>query len=111
MTIIMEIKKLSMQNENEIRDVLRDAFSAPPWNDDWSDEDMFRKYIEDIVGPKNALAFGLYADGKLIGVALGQLKHWFDGTEYCIDDFCVRTDGQSRGNGLRLLVYNQGIRI
>ena len=33
------------------------------------------------------------------GVSLGRLKHWFNGTEYCIDDFCIRSSCQGKGAG------------
>lgn len=27
------------------------------------------------------------------------MKHWFNGIEYCIDDFCIKPDYQGKGAG------------
>ena len=30
---------------------------------------------------------------------MGRIKHWYTGTEYCIDELCIRTDRQRQGLG------------
>ncbi|MBP7901858.1 MAG: GNAT family N-acetyltransferase, partial [Spirochaetes bacterium] len=30
-------------------------------------------------------------------------KHWFSGTEYCIDEFCIKTEEQGRGLGRQFI--------
>ena len=101
----MELKLLNMANEEEIKLINKDAFYAPPWNDRWNDEDVFHKYIEDIIDNKNSLSFGIYEGNELVGIALGRMKHWFDGIEYCIDDFCIKTSRQGQGFGSKLIAY------
>lgn len=98
----MEFRKLDMSYEEEIKDVIKDAFSIEPWNDNWDDDDIFHEYLLDLAGNRNSLVFGLYDEGQLKGVCLGRLKHWFDGIEYCIDDFGIKTDCQGRGFGAKL---------
>lgn len=34
---------------------------------------------------------------------MGSVRHWYTGTEYYIDEFCVRTDRQGRGLGTLFL--------
>lgn len=95
----MEIRQLNMQNEKEIMGIIKDAFAVDPWYDNWDDEEIFHLYILDVIGNVNSLALGLYEGNELVGVSLGRLKHWFNGTEYCIDDFCIRSSCQGKGAG------------
>ena len=41
------------------------------------------------MGNENSLSFGVYQDEVLIGIALGRLKSWYEGTEYWIDEFGI----------------------
>ena len=34
---------------------------------------------------------------------MGHIRHWYEGTEYYIDELCVRTDLQGQGLGGRFL--------
>lgn len=95
----MEIKKLNVQNIEEIKFVINESFSQPPWNDDWSDEKQFHLYILDLIDNKNSLSLGLYDNEVLIAVSLGRIKHWYEGTEYWIDDLAVLPQFQGLGYG------------
>ena len=45
-------------------------------------------------------ADGLFDDeDELIGISLGYIKHWYSGTEYIINELCIRTDRQGAGAG------------
>lgn len=46
----MELKKLSLDDINEIKKVILDAFTGEPWNDDWQDPEQFHRYILDLIG-------------------------------------------------------------
>ena len=35
----------------------------------------------------------------MLGLTMGSVKHWYRGTEYLIDELCVRTDKQGMGIG------------
>ena len=99
----LELRVLTVQDDSAIMPLIREAFSAEPWNDRWEEEAMLRQYVHDIVGNTNSLALGLYEGERLIGAALGRLKHWFDGVEFCIDDLCICPDRQGAGAGTELL--------
>ncbi len=101
----MEFKIIGMEHEEAIKAVIQDAFSVAPWNDVWDDAEVFHEYILDLVGNRNSLAFGAYDGDQLVGVALGRVKHWYDGNEYCIDDFGIATSSQGKGIGSALLNY------
>lgn len=96
-------KRLDESYATEITALFASVFTQEPWNDDWSDKEQLRLYIHDLVGQGNSLTFGLYEDGELIGLTMGRVKHWYTGTEYCIDELCVRTDRQGMGLGAMLV--------
>ena len=90
-------------HKDEIKDLIRAAFSEEPCNDRWDDEEKFEQYVLDIAGNANSLTLGLYDDENLVAISVGRLKHWYDGIEYWIDDLCVLPSCQGRGVGTALL--------
>ena len=85
----MELKKLTAADRPAIRSLFLDVFSNAPWNDDWSDEAQLNAYLDDLTGNRNSLSLGFFDGERLIGLALGNIRHWFRGTEYYIDELCV----------------------
>ncbi len=92
-------REIGTNELEDIRQLFVSVFTTEPWNDDWSDEKQLQLYLNDLVAQSNSLTFGLYEDEQLIGLSMGRIKHWYSGTEYCIDEFCIRTDKQSNGLG------------
>ena len=45
----------------------------------------------------------MFENKKLVAMSLGRIKHWYTGTEYCIDEFCVRKEMQGQGTGTYFL--------
>lgn len=91
------------------------AFRGEPWNDDWSDEVQLSEYIKEISKNFNALNFGLLIDGKLAAMSVGMIRHWWEGTNYNIEEFCVSPDLQGQGVGSRFMkmieddILNRGL--
>ena len=83
----------------DIANLFKSAFAGEPWNDDWSDEEQLNMYMNDLIGQSYSLTYGLYDSDELIGLSMGYIKHWFRGTEYYIDELCIRTDRQGEGIG------------
>ena len=96
---MLSIKRLSIKDKEIITDVFTSVFTKEPWNDDWSDTNQLDMYINDLVGQNYSLTYGLFEDDELIGISLGYVKHWYRGTEYIINEFCVKTDRQGAGAG------------
>ena len=95
-----ELKRLSLDDKETIIDVFVSVFTKEPWNDDWSDKEQLDMYITDLIGQGYSLTYGLYDDAdELIGISLGYIKHWYSGTEYIINELCIRTDRQGAGAG------------
>ncbi len=98
-----EIRTLNMNQMEEVKEFFYQVFSNEPWNDDWSDQDQLHAYILDLMGNNNSLAVGFYENGTMVGISLGSIRHWYSGTEYYIDEFCIKTKEQGRGLGTRFL--------
>ena len=96
---MLNLKRLTIKDKKIITDVFTSVFTKEPWNDDWSDTNQLDMYINDLVGQGYSLTYGLFDDDELIGIALGYVKHWYSGTEYIINEFCVKTERQGAGAG------------
>ena len=93
------LKKLGPDDREAIKSVFISVFTAEPWCDDWSDEAQLDLYIQDLIGQGYSLTYGLYDADELIGISLGYIKHWYSGTEYIINELCIKTDRQGAGAG------------
>ena len=97
------LAELGDSDFGDIKALFRDVFTRPPWNDDWSDEEQLDQYLMDLMGARTSLVLGLVEDDELIGVSIGSIKHWYEGTEYCVDELCIKTELQGRGYGSQFL--------
>ena len=61
------------------------------------------EYVKEISGGYNALNYGIIRDGKLAAMTLGMVRHWWEGTNYNIEELCVAPALQGQGIGTRLL--------
>lgn len=91
--------KIGMDQIEEIKELFVSVFTDDPWNDDWSEQEQLHLYLIDLIGQSNSLTYGLFEGNKLIGLSMGRIKHWYTGTEYCIDELCIQTDKQGKGVG------------
>ena len=111
-----EMEKISLIELNEsylpqMAELYREAFAGEPWNDDWSDTKQLREYMKDISMAYNALNYGLLTDGKLVGMSVGKISHWWEGTNYNIEELCISPSYQGRGIGSEFMaLIEQAIR-
>lgn len=110
----MEIRELNINHINDIKNVILNIFSKDPWNDKWTEEQL-HLYISELISNKNSLSFGLYENQVLIGISLGKIKHWYEGTEYWIEEFGILPEKQRNGLGslflttIENMLKNKGI--
>ena len=88
---------------NEMAEIYKTAFAGEPWNDDWSDREQLYSYIREISGSYNCLNYGLKVDGRLAAMSLGMIRHWWEGTNYNIEELCVLPEFQGKGVGSRFM--------
>ena len=87
----------------EMAELYKTAFGQEPWNDDWSDAKQLAEYIKEISNSYNSLNYGLLINGKLAALSIGMIRHWWEGTNYNIEEFCVSPDIQGQGIGSRFM--------
>ena len=95
----MVLSELDSSSFTEIKNLFREVFSAPPWNEDWSDDFQLDNYLKDLIEVRNPIIFGLYTESSLIGISIGKIKHWCGGTEYFIEELCIQREHQGKGLG------------
>ena len=104
-----------MENEEEFRvldetylpqiaQLYKAAFQGEPWNDDWSDTEQLNEYIKEISCNYRSLNYGLFINGELSAISIGMIRHWWEGTNYNLEELCISPDMQGRGIGTRFLV-------
>ncbi len=98
-----ELIRLKETNIEEIASIFADSFECEPWNDDWSDKAQLKAYIRDVSGYFLGLNYGLLVDGKLVAIALGTIRHCWQGTNYYLQEYCVAPDMRGKGIGSRFL--------
>ena len=81
----------------------KEAFQGEPWNDDWSDTGQLNEYIKEISCGYRALNYGLFINGELTALSVGMIRHWWEGTNYNIEEFCVDPDIQGQGIGSKFM--------
>lgn len=87
----------------QMAELFRAAFSGEPWNDDWSDNEQLTSYIRDLACCFNSLNYGLFIGDKLAAMAVGSIRHWWEGTNYNLEELCVAPEFRSQGIGTRFL--------
>lgn len=45
----------------------------------------------------------------MIGLAMGCIRHWYEGAEYHIDELCISTDMQGKGIGTEFIRQIEGL--
>ena len=96
------ISKIGIDQKSAVIELLLDIFSGEPWNDDWTNEQI-DYYVEELMGNKNSLCFGLFKNGTLAGIALGRIKSWYQGKEFCIEEFGIISSLQCSGLGTEFM--------
>ena len=98
-----EFVLLNQSDLSDMAELYKSAFYGEPWNDDWSDEKQLMEYIKEKSGGYHAINYGLRIDGKLVAISLGQITHWWEGTNYNIEELYVDPDCQGQGIGSRFI--------
>ncbi|SFX23175.1 GNAT family N-acetyltransferase [Ruminococcus sp. XPD3002] len=103
MTMKEQFRALDSSALPQMAALYKNAFGGEPWNDDWNDTEQLMEYMKEISCSYNALNYGLFLDDKLIAMSVGMIRHWWEGTNYNIEEFCVSPDYQGSGTGSRFM--------
>lgn len=80
------------------------AFSAAPWNENWTLQ-LAETRISELTGTQLSAGFVYEEAGQILGFAAGRVVTYLYGKEYVIDEFCVSAEMQGKGIGSRLLAH------
>lgn len=97
------LEKMDISSIDMIKAFYLDIFANEPWNDDWTNEKQLHEYIMDLIGNANSLTLGYFLDSEMVGLCMGHIRHWYTGTEYYIDEFCICRNKQGVGIGTKFL--------
>ena len=92
-----------MSEKEIIKELFVSVFSEEPWYEDFSDTKQLDLLMSDYIGQNCSLSYGIFEGDELIGISLGRFLHCTSGTQYSIDEFCIRTDRQREGFGTYFL--------
>lgn len=99
----MEFRELGEADFPVMKEFFRDVFTREPWCDDWSCDTQLSAYIRDIAGCFNSISFGFFDGNEMTALCIGKKHHWWGGTEYFIEELCVRHDLQGKGIGTHFM--------
>lgn len=83
-----------------------DVFAAEPWNET-HDPTQINEYVQNLYAMNTFIGFIAHDDHSngFIGVALGFIKPWYQGTEYILDTFFIDNTKQHSGLGTIFLKH------
>ncbi|WP_294373336.1 GNAT family N-acetyltransferase [uncultured Clostridium sp.] len=96
------IKKITMENIEEISNLFIKAFNGEPWNDEWTYETASKRLV-DIINMPGYKGMAYYHEGALAGMIMGRDEQYFNGIHFQILEFCVDKNIQGKGFGRKLL--------
>lgn len=96
------VRRLDVAELSRAKRLFVEVFQEAPWHDRWT-EDQLDLYFRDLMDGNSSLCLALYAEDKLIGLCMGRVYHWYEGTEYDIREFCIAKVWQGKGMGRQFL--------
>ena len=98
----MDIRKAAAADIPALAEAMSEAYAAPPWNENWSQEAAERR-VQSILG--NFGGFGLAAEeaGEIIGGALGFIDPYADGDFFFLSELFVVPERKRQGIGKALI--------
>ncbi|WP_208559961.1 GNAT family N-acetyltransferase [Marinilactibacillus kalidii] len=101
-------RRLDQEDINLCVSSFIDVFNGPPWNDDWKQEQA-RLYLEDIFQTPGFIGVGFQHQETLEGVILGNVKRWYSGKEFFIQEMFVLNASQGKGIGKKLMAHLEDV--
>ena len=98
------IRKYEPRDLQSCADVFCSAFSAEPWNENWTQQ-LAETRISELTGTPFSVGFVYEEDGRILALAAGRVCTYLYGKEYVIDEFCVSAEAQGKGIGSELMQY------
>ena len=95
----MDILKMSEEHVEECTDLYIDAFTKSPWHDAYDSRAQVVSFFQNHMANNYFLGYVLKGQTGIAALCIGMKNPWIQGTEYYIDQFCVKPALQGKGIG------------
>ena len=96
------IKSFAAEDFQKCCDLYIHVFNSPPWNDQWTNENV-HVYLQELIDHKRFLGYTLWDDDILVGAIFAHMKNHYRGDEIFIDELFISQDHQRKGCGMLLM--------
>lgn len=100
----MEFRIMENYDIPEVTKVFINAYSDPPWNENWNYEKAFNR-IKEVFDTKNSICLVCLYQQKIVGAIQCLLIPWTMGYQLDVRDFFVNNKFQNMSIGTRLLEF------
>ena len=100
----MEIRRVNIDQINDITNLLVSTFNSEPWNESWTYE-MAQERIGGLLSNPMAIAYAAIQDNELISCVIGYITNYMSSKEFFIEEFLVSNAFQNKGYGTKSLVF------
>lgn len=83
--------------------LLAEAYNAPPWQDNWTEEKAFEK-LNFYFNSPNFYGLMAFQGDKIAGGCVGNIEPYFTGNYFFLKDMFVSVGSQRQGVGSRLIM-------
>lgn len=97
----MKFKELIIDDIDKIVSIYIDAFNAPPWNDKWSKDRVYKR-LKPMINNEDSYGLVCYENNTILGVILGHYEYYYNTLDFEIKEFFVNTSIQGKGIGKAL---------
>lgn len=98
----LTLRDLTPVDQNAAAKLMRAAFAAQPWNENWTEEHAREVLLEWMHFP-GFVGFAALEDGHIVGVIFGRLERWEARRFFHLKEICVWPERQHTGIGTTLL--------
>lgn len=79
------------------------VFTKGPWFDNWQSTMEAEKYLTELMNNPVFIGIIIEKDNKIVGASFGHTRSWYEGEEYCIDEFYIDNEIQGIGLGSKFM--------
>lgn len=98
-----ESREMKVEDLKECSKLFLKVFTKEPWFDQWKSVKTVEIYLAELVNNPVFLGFVIEEKDKIVGVSFGHTRSWYDGYEYCIDEFLIDDGIQGVGLGTQFM--------
>lgn len=79
-----------------------DAFTSPPWNQNWSHSAAFER-LKSLYNGENSVSYKAFDQERICGFVIGEVEQWNASQLFLIKELCVAAPQQRKGIGRQIV--------